>query len=203
MHTGGGPDCPALPFDAAAGCAVATVPCGGRPWQVGSAGIGMTARLTCHGAPSVARAVRVVAVAAAPPTAASWCCASLHFNANSRRVLRSSSVWPTVRAWSRNRRAPSPRSSSQSSTSSPQMIPGSAETPRPTITDQMTDPISGEPADLVESMIGRGRNGRQIWTVLMDHHDYLITYGSIRHCIRYARSRTAPARAEANGSATP
>jgi hypothetical protein len=77
-----------------------------------------------------------------------------------------------------DRRAPSPQSSSQSSISSPQMIPGSAETPRPTITDQTTDPISGELADLVESMIGRGRNGRQIWTELIDHHDYLITYGS-------------------------
>ncbi|GAA3485808.1 hypothetical protein [Streptomyces yanii] len=32
---------------------------------MGLAGIGMTARPTCHDAPSVARAVRVVAVAAA------------------------------------------------------------------------------------------------------------------------------------------
>ncbi|MFI5888128.1 hypothetical protein [Streptomyces sp. NPDC051554] len=65
------------------------------------------------------------------------------------------------------------------------------ETPRPTITDQMTDPIRGELADLVKSMIGRGLNGRQIWTELMDHHDCLITYGSIRHYIRYARPRGA------------
>jgi hypothetical protein len=25
-------------------------------------------------------------------------------------------------------------------------------------------------------MIGRELNGRQIWTELMDHHDYLVTY---------------------------
>lgn len=72
------------------------------------------------------------------------------------------------------------------------------ETPRPTTseTSQMTDPIRGELADLVESMIERGLNGRQIWTELMDHHEYSVTCGSICHYIRYARSRTAPARAD-------
>lgn len=39
-------------------------------------------------------------------------------------------------------------------------------------------------------MIGRGLNGRQIWTELMGHHEYSVTYGSIRYYIRYARSRT-------------
>jgi hypothetical protein len=81
------------------------------------------------------------------------------------------------------------------------------ETPRPTTseTSQITDPIRGELADLVESMIGRGLNGRQIWTELMDCHEYSVTYGSIRHYIRYTRSRTAPARAnhqEADRSAS-
>ncbi|WP_405388124.1 TniQ family protein [Streptomyces sp. NBC_01102] len=63
-------------------------------------------------------------------------------------------------------------------------------------TSQLTDPITEELADLVESLIGRKLNGRQIWTELMDHHDYLVTYDSIRHYIRYTRSRTASARAE-------
>lgn len=63
-------------------------------------------------------------------------------------------------------------------------------------TSQLTDPITGELADLVEDMIGRKLNGRQIWTELMDHHDYLVTYDSIRHYIRYTRPRTASARAE-------
>ncbi|MFF2409997.1 hypothetical protein [Streptomyces sp. NPDC058092] len=53
--------------------------------------------------------------------------------------------------------------------------------------------LDTELADLVESMICRGLDGRQIWTELMDHHDCLITYGSFRHYIRYARSRTTPA----------
>lgn len=62
------------------------------------------------------------------------------------------------------------------------------ETPRPTTTEtgQLADPITGELADLVESVISRKLNGKQIWTELMDHHDYLVTYGSIRHYIRYA-----------------
>ncbi|MFE2938520.1 hypothetical protein ACFXKG_05505 [Streptomyces sp. NPDC059255] len=66
------------------------------------------------------------------------------------------------------------------------------ETARPAIseTSLMASPVRGELADLVESMIGRGLNGRQIWTELMDHHEYSVTYGSIRHYIRYARSRT-------------
>jgi hypothetical protein len=81
------------------------------------------------------------------------------------------------------------------------------ETLRPTTseTSQVADPVRGELADLVESMIGRGLNGRQIWTELMDHHEHSVTYGSIRHYIRYARSRKAQARAadqEANGSAS-
>lgn len=61
------------------------------------------------------------------------------------------------------------------------------EAQRPTAaeTSQMTDPISRELAELVESMITKGLNGRQIWTELMDHHDYLVTYGSIRHYNRY------------------
>ncbi|MEU6964317.1 TniQ family protein [Streptomyces chrestomyceticus] len=63
-------------------------------------------------------------------------------------------------------------------------------------TSPLTDPITGELADLVEGMIGRKLNGRQIWTELMDHHDYLVTYDSIRHYIRYTRSRTASALAE-------
>ncbi|MFE5162991.1 hypothetical protein ACFRNT_31700 [Streptomyces sp. NPDC056697] len=66
-------------------------------------------------------------------------------------------------------------------------------------TSQMTDPIRGELADLVESMIGRGLNGRQIWTELIDHHEYSVTYGSIRHYIRYARPRTAPEPSSAAG----
>ncbi|MFE5604913.1 hypothetical protein ACFQ8O_37715 [Streptomyces coelicoflavus] len=33
-------------------------------------------------------------------------------------------------------------------------------------------------------MISRRLNRRQIWTELMDHHDYLVTYDSIRHYLR-------------------
>lgn len=68
------------------------------------------------------------------------------------------------------------------------------EIPRLTTTETgpLTDPITGELADLIESMISRKLNGRQIWTELMDHHDYLVTYDSIRHYIRYTRPRTAP-----------
>ncbi|MGW5690928.1 hypothetical protein ACWEWX_08205 [Streptomyces asiaticus] len=82
------------------------------------------------------------------------------------------------------------------------------ETPRPITaeTNQMTDPIAGELAVLVEGMIGRGLNGRQIWTELIDHHDCLVTYGSIRHYIRYARPRRASARPDsqdANSSTPP
>ncbi|CAM5464331.1 hypothetical protein SMICM304S_00350 [Streptomyces microflavus] len=71
------------------------------------------------------------------------------------------------------------------------------EVPRLTAaeTSQLTDPITGELADLVEGMIGRKLNGRQIWTELMDHHDYLVTYDSLRHYIRYTRPRTASVRA--------
>lgn len=58
-------------------------------------------------------------------------------------------------------------------------------------TGPLTDPVTGELADLIESMISRKLNGRQIWTELMGHHDYLVTYHSVRHHIRYARSRTA------------
>ncbi|MEU0117018.1 TniQ family protein [Streptomyces bobili] len=70
------------------------------------------------------------------------------------------------------------------------------EIPRLTATEsgQMGDLITGGLADLIESMISRGLNGRQIWTDLMDHHDYLVTYHSIRHYIRYTRLRTASAR---------
>ncbi|GAA2608080.1 hypothetical protein GCM10009863_21870 [Streptomyces axinellae] len=57
----------------------------------------------------------------------------------------------------------------------------------------MTHPVKGELADLIENMISRRRNGRQIWTELMDQYDYLVTYDSIRHYIRYTRSRTASA----------
>ncbi|WP_369173511.1 hypothetical protein AB5J49_38620 [Streptomyces sp. R28] len=73
------------------------------------------------------------------------------------------------------------------------------EIPRLTTTETgpLTDPITGELADLIESMVSRKLNGRQIWTELMDHHDYLVTYDSIRHYIRYARSRTARARERA------
>ncbi|WP_069628770.1 TniQ family protein [Streptomyces niveus] len=60
-------------------------------------------------------------------------------------------------------------------------------------TGPLTQPITGELADLIESMISRRLNGRQIWTELLDHHDYLITYDSIRHYIRYTRSRTPSA----------
>ncbi|MER7408090.1 hypothetical protein ABT373_37935 [Streptomyces sp. NPDC000070] len=69
---------------------------------------------------------------------------------------------------------------------------------------ELTDPVRGELADLVENMIGRGLNGRQIWTELMDRHEYSITYGSIRHYIRYARSRMTPAqdKQEADRSAS-
>jgi hypothetical protein len=69
------------------------------------------------------------------------------------------------------------------------------ETPRLTTaeTGPLTGPVTGELADLVESVISRELNGRQIWTELMDHHDYLVTYDSIRHYIRYTRSRTAKA----------
>ncbi|MFI8872227.1 TniQ family protein [Streptomyces sp. NPDC055243] len=69
------------------------------------------------------------------------------------------------------------------------------ETPRLTTTEAgpVTHPVTGELADLIESMISRRRNGRQIWTELMDQYDYLVTYDSIRHYIRYTRSRTASA----------
>ena len=65
------------------------------------------------------------------------------------------------------------------------------ETPRLTTaeTSPLTDPVTGELADLVESMIGRKLIGRQIWTELIDHHEYLVTYDSICHYIRYTRSR--------------
>ncbi|MGC0386751.1 hypothetical protein [Streptomyces sp. SAI-129] len=78
-----------------------------------------------------------------------------------------------------------------------------------TVTGPLTDPVTDELADLIESMISRRLNGRQIWTELMDHHDYLITYGSVRHYLRYARCRRPPAHAEESGrqqialSATP
>ncbi|WP_210593658.1 hypothetical protein [Streptomyces sp. GESEQ-35] len=77
------------------------------------------------------------------------------------------------------------------------------EVPRLTTaeTNQVTDPITRELADLVEGMIGRKLNGRQIWTELMDHHDYLVTYDSIRHYIRYTRPRIASARADSVTSA--
>lgn len=65
-----------------------------------------------------------------------------------------------------------------------------------TVTGPLTDPVTGELADVIESMISRRLNGRQIWTELMDHHDYLVTYGSIRHYLRYARCRRAPSGAE-------
>ncbi|MFF8657530.1 TniQ family protein [Streptomyces huasconensis] len=63
------------------------------------------------------------------------------------------------------------------------------EIPRLTTTETgpLTDPVTGELADLIESMISRELNGRQIWTELMDHHDFSVTYYSIRHYIRYAR----------------
>ncbi|MDX3180595.1 hypothetical protein PV334_04885 [Streptomyces sp. ME02-7008A-1] len=72
------------------------------------------------------------------------------------------------------------------------------ETPRLTTseTGPLTEPVTGVLADTVESMIGRGLNGRQIWAELMDHHEYSITYGSIRHYIRYARPRTRTAQAD-------
>lgn len=57
----------------------------------------------------------------------------------------------------------------------------------------MTDSVTGGLADLIECMIARGFNGRQIWTELMDQHDYLVTCDSIRHYIRYVRSRALPA----------
>ncbi|MFE9802893.1 hypothetical protein ACFYP6_29165 [Streptomyces goshikiensis] len=60
-----------------------------------------------------------------------------------------------------------------------------------TETGFLTDPITGELADLIESMISRRINGRQIWTELIDHHDYLGTYDSIPHYIRYIWLRTA------------
>lgn len=65
------------------------------------------------------------------------------------------------------------------------------ETPRLTTaeTGPLADPVTGELPDLIESMIGRKLSGRQIWTELIDHHDYLVTYDSIRHYIRYTRSR--------------
>ncbi|MEU4176425.1 hypothetical protein [Streptomyces sp. NPDC026589] len=71
------------------------------------------------------------------------------------------------------------------------------EIPRLTTTETapLTEPVTGELANLLESLIGRRLNGRQIWTELMDHHDYLVTYDSIRHYIRYVRSRTPSARA--------
>ncbi|MFF2852115.1 hypothetical protein ACFVT5_38215 [Streptomyces sp. NPDC058001] len=58
-------------------------------------------------------------------------------------------------------------------------------------TGPLTDPITGELADLIESLISRRLNGRQIWAELLDHHDYLVTYDSIRHYMRYTRPRTA------------
>ncbi|MFE0680595.1 hypothetical protein ACFW17_07295 [Streptomyces sp. NPDC058961] len=72
------------------------------------------------------------------------------------------------------------------------------ETPRLTTpeTGPLTDVITGDLADLIENMISRKLNGRQIWTELMDHHDYLVTYDSVRHYLRYARLRRAPAQAE-------
>jgi len=72
------------------------------------------------------------------------------------------------------------------------------ETPRLTTTEtgQLADPITGELADLIESMISRNLNKRQIWTELMDHHDYLVKYHSIRHYIDYTRPRTTSAPAD-------
>lgn len=66
------------------------------------------------------------------------------------------------------------------------------ESPRLTAveTGPLTDPVTGELADLIESMISRRLSVRQIWTELMDHHGYLVTYDSIRHYIRYTRPRT-------------
>lgn len=71
------------------------------------------------------------------------------------------------------------------------------ETPRliSTETGALTEPVTGKLADLIESMISRRLNGRQIWTELMDHHDYLVTYDSIRHYLRYIRPRTQSERA--------
>jgi hypothetical protein len=59
------------------------------------------------------------------------------------------------------------------------------ETARPAIseTSLMAGPIKGELAGLVESMIGRGLNGRQIWTELMDHHEYSVTYEAALPCL--------------------
>jgi hypothetical protein len=64
------------------------------------------------------------------------------------------------------------------------------EIPRLTTTEtgQLADPITGELADLIENMISRGLNKRQIWIELMDDHDYLVKYHSIRHNIDYTRS---------------
>jgi hypothetical protein len=81
---------------------------------------GLAIRSTCR---------PVVTVVATPPTAASWCCASPHCNASSRRALQSSSVWITVRTRSRNSSAPSPQSSSHSTTTSLAMSPEAREAP--------------------------------------------------------------------------
>ncbi|MYS57152.1 hypothetical protein GTW46_45120 [Streptomyces sp. SID6013] len=67
---------------------------------------------------------------------------------------------------------------------------------------QLSDPITGKIADLIESMIGRGMSGRQIWMEIMDHHDYLISYHNIRHYMRYTRPRTASTRADSLASNT-
>ncbi|NUK63187.1 hypothetical protein HRW11_03475 [Streptomyces lunaelactis] len=63
------------------------------------------------------------------------------------------------------------------------------ETPRLTTTEagQLADPVTGELADLIENMISSRLNKRQIWIELMDHHDYLVKYHSIRQYIDYTR----------------
>ncbi|CAM5476924.1 hypothetical protein STENM223S_05612 [Streptomyces tendae] len=54
---------------------------------------------------------------------------------------------------------------------------------------QLSDPITGDLADLIESMIGQGLNRRQIWQILFDHHDHLVTYDSLNYYFRTTRRR--------------
>ncbi|MFF4352575.1 hypothetical protein [Streptomyces sp. NPDC001530] len=79
------------------------------------------------------------------------------------------------------------------------------EIPRLTVQGnaQLSDHITGELADLVESMIGRGHNRRQIWQELLDQHDYLVTYDSIHYYYRRTRRPTADHADHRSGATRP
>ncbi|MCX4849379.1 hypothetical protein [Streptomyces sp. NBC_00893] len=55
---------------------------------------------------------------------------------------------------------------------------------------QLSDPITTDLADLIENMIGKGLNRRQIWQQLFGHHDHVVTYDSLNYCFRTTRRRS-------------